>query len=150
MLDLAESELMKIDIESTSPPKSHLFSVLSNLFVALDVLSVSLSGDESTQFSHVSRAELKSAGCSDDIVSAFISLKDTTLTGVVPSQPGRIEHYEPWHLWSAYKHRGIGDVALLRDKDNNSLQLRLGEVVTPREEIEKYVRAARALVAMTK
>ena len=150
MMDFAESELKMIDLESTSPPTSHLFNVLSNLFGALDVLAVRLSDLEGTQFSHVSRAQLKSAGCSEAIVSAFISLKDTTFTGVIPSEPGRTDYYEPWDLWSTYKHRGTGDVALLCDEENNSLHLRLGEVVTPREELEKYLKAARSLVEMTK
>lgn len=144
MLDKALRELSQVDLESTCPVDLHMFSMLCNLFASLDILSVALTGDENTQFSHVQEADLLSAGCNYDVVVAFVTLQKTRFTGVVACEPGRIEKYSPWHIWSVYKHRGVGSVRL--QGNTTSLQVKFGDVVTPLDEIKEYVKAAHDLV----
>lgn len=136
MLDTASEELKKIDFESTCPVEPHLFHVLSNFSVALDIFSVNIVRDDPHQFSHDQKDDLK---LRKTFFEAFMELHNTCFTIIFPNDPDRITNYVRWHLWALYQTRGVCGVTLLRD-DNNSLLL------TPRDELQQYISDARNLV----
>ena len=146
MLDKAAICVKNIDIESTCPVRSQLFDTLMNIFVALDILSVRLTRIDNTQFSFTQAVDLKSAGCSAPVLAAFLSLQQVEFSGEITSPAGLKRPFSPWHLWSTYRHRGIGDVALLQK--NGSFLLKCGKIEFPVNELENYIQAARDLVLL--
>lgn len=145
MLDEALISLKKISMETTNPVHSHLFSVLCNLFVALDIFSVTLTGVENMQFSHVTVFDLDGKA-SPSFIDAFMELKNKECSGILPSFGGIKKSFPLYQVWSTYKHQGLGDVALLHRE--GTLMLKLGEVEVPFKEFEEYIEAAKCLISM--
>lgn len=135
--------LNRINRETTSPAGSHTFQVLSNLFIALDILSVNLTAQDGTQFSIVQPNDL--SGCDPVISTAFTALQQTTFIIDLPTVSSNAKVY-PWVIWAAYKHRAVGDVTLR--KTSGSLTLVFGEVEVSFAELQSYIGAAQALVAL--
>lgn len=145
MLECAMGSLHRVSRETTSPAGSNTFQVLSNLFIALDILSVNLTMQDGTQFSSVQPNDLITAGCSTGVVAAFVALQQTTFTVNLPTISSTTTVY-PWVIWAAYKHGAVGDVVLCRNAAG-ALILMFGDVEVLLADLQSYIAAAQHLVA---
>jgi hypothetical protein len=147
MLDMASSQLISIDRESTVPPMSKMFSVLCNTFVALDIFTEAVTKRrEGVQFSSISSKQLEVVGCPMIVVAEYAVLQNTVFCGVSPPSGGNLVRFFPWELWSGMKHRRITTVQLIVDGDTECLQL--GDIVVPRCQFENYIQQAKKVVKL--
>lgn len=146
MLDHAQTSLRHITRETTTPLGSHTFQMLCNTFVPLDILAVSLTGDETQQFSRVYEDDF-AVDCPKDVANAFSALKDTTFTVCLPTENNVTASIRPWTIWACYKHRSVGDVTL-KINDSGHEILSLGAVDVNVQDFRTYLTKARELVVL--
>ena len=146
MLDAANVCIMQIERETTNPVDSKLFQVLVNVFVALDILSVAVTGDNNMYFAHANRVDLRNVGCSPQFMAAFASLQNRTIRAVLPTYNNTVTNISPWLMWAVFKHRTIGDVTI--DSSGPLPMIVLGEVRLTFDHLKSYVGEARKLVVL--
>ena len=145
MLECAMDNLLRVSRETTSPAGSNIFQVFSNLFTALDILSVYLTMQDGTEFSSVQPNDLVTGRCSTALVATFVALQQTTFTINLPTISSTTTVY-PWVIWTAYKHRAVGDVTLRRTAAGAQI-LMFGVVEVLLDDLLSYTTAAQRLVA---
>lgn len=111
MVEEAERHLkIVVDREkSTVPMYSHIFNLLMNNFVALDVLSVAVTDRDTAQFSTVLEQQLVRKN-SQPFIDRFLNLQGKEIHGKVGNS---IVYLNLWDIWNAIKHRGFADVDLI-------------------------------------
>lgn len=145
MIESAVNVLTELRRETTSPPESKIFNVLMNTFVALDIGTVIITGIHSTMFSTAMKEDLEDNGCSERLTKAFSELRAKRLCGRVVSQSNRPLKFAMWDIWSAVKHRGVGDVDVIRVADG-SYEVIVGEVAFPLQSFQEFVMDARDFI----